>query len=202
MKKWKGVSIMNNFILAVALIWAVPTLAGAGHQEAMDAFDKGDSLTALKEFQALADDNDARGQYGLGIMHDLGEGVPQSSEQAAKWYQLSAEQGYADAQNNLGVMYENGEGVSRNYDEAMKWYRKAAESGNKDAPNNIGVMYMSGVGAIKDSLKAYMWFSIAGKGDPAAANNKKFLLNRLTPEEVARAESLAQEWLKIREQKK
>jgi TPR repeat protein len=192
---------MKNLILAVVLIWAVPTLAGAGYQEATDAFDKGDSLTALKEFQALADDNDARGQYGLGIMHDLGEGVPQSAEQAAKWYQLSAEQGYADAQNNLGVMYENGEGVPRNYDEAMKWYRKAAESGNKDAPNNIGVMYMSGVGAIKDSMKAYMWFSIGGKGDPAAISNKKFLLKRLTPEEVERADSLAQEWLKIRELK-
>ena len=191
---------MKNLILAMVLIFGMPSLLGAGYQEATDAFDKGDSLTALKEFQALADDNDARGQYGLGIMYDLGEGVPQSAEQAAKWYQLSAEKGYADAQNNLGVMYENGEGVPRNYDEAMNWYRKAAESGNKDAPNNIGVMYMSGVGAIKDSTKAYMWFSIAGKGDPSAISNKKFLLKRLTPDELASAKSMAQEWLKIREQ--
>ncbi len=192
---------MKNLILAVLLVWAIPLFAEAGYKEATDAFDKGDSLTALKEFQALADEDDARGQYGLGIMYDLGEGVSQNSEQAAKWYRLSAEQGYADAQNNLGAMYEDGEGVPRNYDEAMKWYRKAAESGNKDAPNNIGVMYMSGVGAIKDSVKAYMWFSIAGKGDPAAVSNKKFLLKRLTPEETIRAESMAQEWLKIREQK-
>jgi len=192
---------MKNMILAMVLIWAMPALVEAGYQEATDAFDKGDSLTALKEFQSLADDNDASGQYGLGIMYDLGEEVPQSSEQAAKWYQLSAEQGHADAQNNLGVMYEEGEGVPRNYDEAMRWYRRAAESGNKDAPNNIGVIYMSGVGAIKDSVKAYMWFSIAGKGDPAAISNKKFLLKRLTPDELARAKNMAQEWLKIREQK-
>lgn len=199
MKEWKNV--MRNLIWGLVLIWAMPSLGWAGYQEAIDAFEKGDSATALREFQALADKNDARGQYGLGIMHDLGEGVPQSSEQAMKWYQLAAEQGYADAQNNLGVMYEDGEGVSRNYDEAMKWYLKAAESGNKDAPNNIGIMYMSGVGAIKDSVKAYMWFSIAGKGDPAAISNKKFLLRRLTPDEVKLAERMAQEWLKIREQK-
>ena len=192
---------MKNLILVMVLIWAMPALAEAGYQEAMDAFDKGDSLTALKEFQSLADDNDASGQYGLGIMYDLGEEVPQSSEQAAKWYQLSAEQGHADAQNNLGVMYEEGEGVPRNYNEAMRWYRRAAESGNKDAPNNMGVIYMSGVGAIKDSVKAYMWFSVAGKGDPAAISNKKFLLKRLTPDELARAKNMAQEWLKIREQK-
>jgi TPR repeat protein len=192
---------MKNLILALVLIWAMPALAEADYQEATDAFDKGDSLTALKEFQSLADDNDASGQYGLGIMYDLGEEVSQSAEQAAKWYKLSAEQGHADAQNNLGVMYEEGEGVPRNYDEAMRWYRRAAESGNKDAPNNIGVLYMSGVGAIKDSVKAYMWFSVAGKGDPAAISNKKFLLKRLTPDELKRAKNMAQEWLKIREQK-
>jgi TPR repeat protein len=193
---------MKNLILAMVLIWAMPALAEADYQEATDAFDKGDSLRALKEFQSLADDNDASGQYGLGIMYDLGEGVPQSAEQAAKWYRLSAEQGHADAQNNLGVMYEEGEGVPRNYDEAMKWYRKAAESGNKDAPNNIGVMYMSGVGVIKDSVKAYTWFTIAGKGDPAAVSNKNFLLKRLTPDELASAKNIAKEWLKIRERKK
>ena len=188
-------------IWSLLLVWAMPSLGWAGYQEAIDALEKGDSETALKEFQALADKSDVRGQYGLGIMHDLGEGVPQSSEQAVKWYRLSAEQGYADAQNNLGVMYENGEGVSRNYEEAMKWYRKAAESGNKDAPNNIGVMYMTGIGAIKNSVKAYMWFTVAGKGDPAAISNKKFLLKRLTQDEVKQAESMAQEWLRIREQK-
>ena len=126
----------------------------------------------------------------------------QNSEQAAKWYQLSAEQGYADAQNNLGVMYENGEGVPKNYDEAMKWYRKAAELGNKDAPNNIGTMHMSGIGVARNFVKAHMWFSIAGKSDPAAVSNKKYILKRMAPEEVIHSESLAQEWLKIREQKK
>lgn len=190
---------MKELILVMVLTWAAPSLAG--YQEATDAFDRGDVLTALKEFQALADDNDARGQYGLGIMHDLGDGVPQSSEQAAKWYQLSAEQGYADAQNNLGVMYENGEGVPVNYDEAMKWYRKAAELGNKDAPNNIGAMYMSGVGVPRDFVKAYMWFNIAGKADPAAVRNKNFLLKRMTQDELVQADILAQEWLKIRKQR-
>jgi uncharacterized protein len=193
---------MNSLVLMMVLTWAMPSLTWAGYQEATDAFDRGDAQTALKEFQALADSNDARGQYGLGIMHDLGEGVPQSSEQAAKWYRLAAEQDYADAQNNLGVMYENGEGVSTNYDEAMKWYRKAAELGNKDALNNIGVMHMTGVGAPRDFVKACMWFSIAGKGDPDAVSNKNYLLKRMTPEEIVQSENLAQEWLQIRKQEK
>ena len=193
---------MKKLLVMMVLILVAPAVAGAGYQEAMDAFDRGDTLTAVKEFQTLADSNDARGQYGMAIMYDLGEGVPQSSEQAAKWYRLAAEQGYADAQNNLGVMYENGDGVPRNYGEAMQWYRKAAELGNKDAPNNIGVMYMAGSGVPRNFVKACMWFSIAGKGDPDAASNKSYLLKRMTPDEIVQSESLAQEWLQIRKQKK
>ena len=186
---------MKQIILVLVLMWAMP--AFADYQKGLDAFERGDTPTALKEFRTLAESNDARGQFGLAIMHDLGEGVPQNSEQAAKWYRLAAEQGYADAQNNLGVMYEEGEGVARNYEEAMKWYRKAAEAGNRDAPNNIGVMYMTGVGVRRDFVKACMWFNIAGKGDPGAVSNKGFLKKRMTPEEIAQAESLAKEWLNI-----
>ena len=192
---------MKIIILIIMLVLNMRSLTWAGFKEATDAFERGDSKTALKEFGALAEKNDPRGQYGLGIMHDLGEGVPQNSELAFKWYKLSAEQGYADAQNNLGAMYGNGEGVSLNYEESMRWYRSAAELGNKDAPNNIGVIYMTGVGAPRDFVKAYMWFSIAG-GDPAAVSNKKFLLRRLSQEEVAQAENMAREWLKIRNQNK
>ena len=177
-------------------MWAMPSFAD--YQEGRDAFDRGDYSTAVKEFEILAGQNDPRGQYALAIMYDLGEGVPQSSEEAVKYYRLSAEQGYADAQNNLGVMYEEGEGVARNYEEAMKWYRKAAEAGNREAPNNIGVMYMTGVGVRRDFVKACMWFNIAGKGDPGAVSNKGFLKKRMTPEEIAQAESLAKEWLNIR----
>jgi uncharacterized protein len=187
---------MKLIVLILVLMWSVPSFAG--YQEAMDAFDRGDYPGALKEFQELAENNDARGQYGLGVMHDMGQGVPENLEEAAKWYRLAAEQGYADAQNNLGTMYEDGEGVARNYEEAMKWYLKAAERGNRDAPNNVGVMYMTGVGVRRDIVKAFMWFHIAGKGDPAGASNKKFLTKRMSPEEIVQAENLANEWLMIR----
>ena len=190
---------MKQIILVLVLMWT--TTSFADYQEGRDAFDRGDYSVAVKEFEILAGQNDPRGQYALAVMYDLGAGVPQSSGEAVKWYRLSAELGYADAQNNLGVMYEEGEGVARNYEEAMKWYRKAAESGNKDAPNNIGVMYMTGVGVRRDFVKACMWFNIAGKGDPGATSNKGFLKKRMTPEEIAQAESLAKEWLKIRNQK-
>jgi uncharacterized protein len=190
---------MKQWMSIFVLMWAMPVFAG--YQEGIDAFERGDYTNALKEFQALVENNDAKGQYGMAIMHDLGEGVAQSPEEAAKWYRLSADQGYADAQNNLGVMYENGEGVAQNYEEALKWYRHAAEAGNKDAPNNVGVMVMAGLGVSQDYVKACMWFNIAGRHDPAAVSNKKFIMKRMTPEEIALAEKLAKEWFHIRNQK-
>ena len=111
------------------LIWITPSLAWSDYQEAIDAFDAGDVLSALKEFQALADENDARGQYGLAIMYDLGEGVLQNSEQAAKWYQLSAEQGYAEAQTDLGLAYALGQGVPKDFVVAYAWLNLAAAKG-------------------------------------------------------------------------
>jgi uncharacterized protein len=196
----EGMNVMKQIVILLVLMWALPSFAG--YKEGTDAFDRGDTVTALREFRALAENNDKNGQYALGVMHDMGQGVPENSEKAAKWYRLAAEQGHADAQNNFAVMLENGEGVARNYDEAMRWYLNAAESDNRDAPNNIGVMYMTGVGVRRDFVKACMWFSIAGKGEPAALSNKIFLHKKMTLEEIAQAESLAKEWLKIRNQTK
>ncbi|MGI9229087.1 MAG: tetratricopeptide repeat protein, partial [Gammaproteobacteria bacterium] len=72
---------------------------------------------------------DADAQFGLGVMHYVGEGAPQNYVEAARWYRLAAEQGHADAQFHLGVMYYDGDGVSQDYDEAARWYRLAAEQG-------------------------------------------------------------------------
>ena len=185
--------------MILVLMWTIPSFAG--YEEGTDAFDRGDYLIALQEFQALAEQNDPRGQYGLGVMHDIGEGASENPKEAAKWYRLAAEQGYADAQNNLGVMLNNGDGVARNYEEAMKWYLAAAESENRDAPNNISVMYMSGVGVRRDFVKAVTWFLIAGKGDPEAMSNKNFLVKRMTINEIGQAENMAKEWLAIRKKK-
>ena len=76
------------------------------------------------------------GQYGLAIMHDLGEGLPQNSKTAVEYYRAAAEQGFADAQNNLGVMYDQGEGIDNDYKKAMKWYdTKTLQLGGQNYQN-------------------------------------------------------------------
>ena len=48
-----------------------------------------------------AEQGNAMAQNSLGVMYELGQGVPQDHKAAVKWYKLASEQGDADAQNNL-----------------------------------------------------------------------------------------------------
>ena len=102
---------------------------GADFQKGLDAVQRGDYTTALREWKPLAKQGVAFAQYNLGVMYANGQGVPQNYKTAVKWYRLAAEQGKSSAQYNLGLMYDNGKGVPQDYKTAVKWYRLSAEQG-------------------------------------------------------------------------
>ena len=106
------------------------------YQVGLDAYNRGDFATALREWTLAAEQGNADAQYNLGLMYDNGRGVPQDYATAAKWYTLAAEQGFALAQNNLGFMYGNGVGVPQDYVYAHMWFNIAASSGHKGASGN------------------------------------------------------------------
>ena len=110
----------------LSMIFTTPSLALGNYENGTIAFERGDYKTALKEFTDLAEQKDSRGQYGMGLMYDLGTGVSMNFEESVKWYQLSAEQGNADAQNNLATMYAEGEGVQKDAHKAKQLYERAA----------------------------------------------------------------------------
>jgi len=84
------------------------------------------SAQSIATLEEQAANGDAKAQYNLGALFDLGKGTPQDHAQAAVWYRKAAEQGNADAQYQLGAMYENGEGVPQDYAEAYFWLDLAA----------------------------------------------------------------------------
>ena len=183
-------------ISILSIIFTTPSIALGNYENGTMAFERGDYKTALKEFQDLAEQKDSRGQYGMGLMYDLGTGVSMNFEEAAKWYHLSAEQGNADAQNNLATMYAEGEGVEKNTHKAAEWYERAAQHGNFDAPNNLGAIYLQGIGTTRDYVRAYMWFHLGEmKGDRAAKSNREFVETKMTPEEVIEANKQVGEWM-------
>jgi TPR repeat protein len=124
---------------------------------------------SVRATSSAARKGDAAAQLKLGEMFDLGEGVPQDYEEAAKWYRLSAEQGNPVARFALAEMYKNGDGVPKDIQAAIKWVRLAAEQDYALAWLLLDVLYESGTGVKASAGEAARWYRLAANGDNAHA---------------------------------
>ncbi len=81
---------MKRVALAVALLIGLATPSQADLRDGIAAYARSDYTTAFREFEALAEQGDASGQFFLGTMYGDGWGVPQDYVQAHMWYNLAA----------------------------------------------------------------------------------------------------------------
>ena len=192
-------ALRGIIVLILALALPAPVLA-ADYQTGLEAYNRGDYATALKEWRPLAEQGDGVAQFNLGTMYNEGRGVAQDYIEAVKWYRLAAEQGDASAQYNLGALYYQGQGVPTDYTEAVKWFRLAAEQDHANAQLNLGAMYGNGKGVRRDNVQSHMWLNLAASRLPSgedrdmAVSNRDIAEGRMTPAQVAEAERLAREW--------
>lgn len=117
-------------VLACFTVLLVAGVARADFAAGVDAYQKGDYVTAAKEWRPLAEGGSAAAQYNLGLLYYDGLGVPQDYSEAVMWFKRSADQDYTEAQHDLGAMYGAGKGVKRDYVEAYKWMNICAAKGN------------------------------------------------------------------------
>lgn len=182
-------------VTVLAVMLSLPAIA-QDFGKGLEAYERGDYATALREWRPLAEQGDANAEYNLGLMHRDGLGVPQDYGETVKWYRSAAEQGHTMAQYNLGVMYSKGPGVPLDYVEAVKWLRLAAEQGDARAQTNLGFMYAHGRGVLQDDVRAYLWFHLAAaQGDRNAMNNRGIVAKRMAPADVSEAQEMAREWI-------
>ncbi|MFQ5774884.1 MAG: tetratricopeptide repeat protein [Kiloniellaceae bacterium] len=111
--------------------------AAADFDAGMRAANMRDYATALREWRPLAEQDDMRAQYYLGMLYEEGRGVPRDPGAAASWYRRAAAQGHAQAQNALGILYVQGSGVGRDPVAAYKWFALAARNGDGFAGRNL-----------------------------------------------------------------
>jgi TPR repeat protein len=110
---------------------------------------------------------DGGGEYALGRMYFLGDGVLADERVAASWYKKAAERGHTGAHRALGRMYSCGAGVERDYAAAASMLRTAAQRGDAGAQCALAeVLYHNA----PESRAAVMWYeSSAAQGNAEAA---------------------------------
>src|SRR6266849_3463369 len=134
------------------------------------------SAEELQTLRTLAAQGNALAQNNLGLLYDLGDGVPQDYAVARQWYEKAAAQNHASAQFNLGLLYANGHGVPQDYAMARQWYEQAAAQGNADARGwfekaaaqgntnaqfYLGSLYEKGDGVPRNYAEATKWYEKA-----------------------------------------
>jgi len=123
-----------RFSIALVLLLVCPVVpAWANYQAGMDANNRGDYATALREWRPLAEQGDARAQFDLGLLYENGDGVPRDYAKAHQWYEKSAAQGGAKAQFYLGMQCAFGEGGPLDLVQAHMWFSLAAGNGHAAA---------------------------------------------------------------------
>ena len=123
------------FPLALALsIVCLAAPAWADFKTGMDAYNREDFATALREWRPLAEQGDARAQFSFGLLYENGDGVPRDYAKARQWYEKAAAQGDAKAQLYLGMQCSFGQGGPVDLVQAYMWYSLAAGNGNAHAP--------------------------------------------------------------------
>ncbi|MSQ87523.1 MAG: sel1 repeat family protein [Alphaproteobacteria bacterium] len=78
--------------------------------EGKPTFEGWDQGAAVPLLRPLAVAGKADAQASLGVMYEIGLGVPQNFDEALKWYRLAADQNHVDALFNLGGMHREGRG--------------------------------------------------------------------------------------------
>jgi len=123
--------IRHNYVatvLAAGLI--LPAISFAGPEEdlqvGIDAFNRGDLITAMGNYRKAADAGLAEAQVRLAYILDYSE----DNDEALGLYRAAADQGNSDGQFGLGEMYAKGEGTEQDYEKAVEQFTRAADNDN------------------------------------------------------------------------
>ena len=137
-----------------------------------------DYTEAAKWFRLAAEQGFARAKSKLGLMNELGQGMPVDQERAAELYKEAAEQNDGCAFLGLGYLYEHGNGgLPKDKNKADELYKTALlrleglamHEENPVAQNFMGFLYSAGCGVEEDVAQALVFYRAAAKQGHAVA---------------------------------
>ncbi|SDK69284.1 hypothetical protein SAMN05192566_2078 [Methylophilus rhizosphaerae] len=155
---------MVLFVLLTASLTQAHTL-----EEAKQKLSQKDYAGAHAIYLSLANQNDAKACYNLGLMYHDGDGVTQNMDEAVKWYTKSADLGYREAQYMLGSLVFQRQIQSISYPQAVAFYEQAAKQGHVKSQLNLGMLYLRGEVIEQDMPAAVQWLSLAASNNNSEA---------------------------------
>ncbi len=162
-------------------------------EQGVEAFENKDYKTAVNILHPLAEAGDAKAQYIIGSMHEMGLGIPQHYMEAHRYYELAYKSGDAMAMIKLGEIHHQGLlGVDINYPVARKVFSDAAGQGIPEAQYYLASMYENGEGVKVNLVEAHMRYNIAasnGYEDAVIARDR--VSAKMTPRDIIEAQDLA-----------
>ena len=113
--------IIVLFLFTPSIIWAVdPANAKKAltlYEQAIAAFEKNDTATAMMILLPLAEAGDAQAQFVVGTNYQKKKDI----KNAINWYKKAAKKGHLQAQTTLGSLYIHGKEVERDPKLAAKY---------------------------------------------------------------------------------
>jgi len=155
-------------VVLFALLTTSPTQANT-LEEAKQKLAEKDFAAAHAIYLSLANQNDAKACYNLGLMYQDGDGVAKNLDEAVKWYTKSADLGYKEAQYTLGALVFQRQIHSISYPQAVTYYEQAAKQGHVKSQLNLGMLYVRGDVIAQDLPAAVQWLSLAASNNNSEA---------------------------------
>ena len=123
----------------------------------IDAWGRGDYVSAVAIWRPLADAGDADAAFNLGQAYRLGRGVLVDLATAQVWLERAAQKDHPDAQTTLGLLlFQNG-----NQPEGLRWLKISAERGEARAMLVYGTALFNGDSVAQDPVLGYAYVSRA-----------------------------------------
>ncbi|WP_024930366.1 tetratricopeptide repeat protein [Methylophilus sp. OH31] len=138
-------------------------------EEAKQKLSQKDYAGAHAIYLSLANQNDAKACYNLGLMYQDGDGVARNMDEAVKWYTKSAELNYKEAQYTLASLVFQRQIQSISYPQAVTYYEQAAKQGHVKSQLNLGMLYLRGDVIAQDMPAAVQWLSLAASNNNSEA---------------------------------
>jgi TPR repeat protein len=166
-----------------------------------DMYQKGDELPqssgeAVDWYRKAAENGTAPVQMKLASLLLDGRAGTLDYAEVHGLCEKAAKLHYSPADYCMGELYAEGLGVERDLSKAAQWFTEGSNSGHALSTLRLGQMYMKGEGLQQDKISAYEFIYLAATSPelPQAKQEKERLEKELTPKELKKAKTKADDW--------